>query len=65
MELGGPLWDWIARKTKDRDSLEKARTYWPTEKSVGALYRTMPQWSDKQKKLFNSMIQSLNLGDDK
>ena len=62
---GGPLWDWIKRKTNERDALVKARTYWPTEKSVGAMFRTMPRWSKMQKKKFNAMIQSLNLGIDK
>ena len=61
----GPLWDWIKRKTKNRDSVATAQRFWPTEKSVGAMFRTMPMWSDVRKKKFNAMIQALNLGEDK
>ena len=60
----GPLWDWIKKKTKNRDSLLQAKRIWPTEESIGATYRTMPYWDDAQKAKFNAMIQTLNLPDE-
>jgi hypothetical protein len=62
--IGGPLWDWMERKTHNRNSIELANSYWPTEKSVGAIYRTMHMWTPMQQKKFAAMIKSLKLNDE-
>ena len=64
-QIGGPSWDWIKRKTHNRDSLALANRYWPTEKSVGAIYRTMNMWTPMQQKKFAAMMKSLKLNDEK
>lgn len=64
-KLGGPLWDWMKRKLHNRNSVELANRYWPTEKSIGAIYRTMHMWTPMQQKKFTAMIKSLKLDDEK
>ena len=54
----GPLWDWVAKKSKERNLLRQARIMFPTKESLGALYRTVANWTPMQKQKFAALMRA-------